>query len=320
LSASSAAQSSAAGEPAACVDNTPHTEQFVTVAPDVKLEVVDWGGSGEAMVLLTGLRDNAHVYDGFAFQFTDYFHVIGITRRGYLPSNQPQSGYDLKTRVADDIAVLDALGIDKAVLVGHSLAASELSAIGEKYKNRVDKLVYLDAYDLSGRFNLPEPPGAPPPAPADAKSLWTYQAYQARINAIRELDPAVCPGVQFDADGALIGSTTPDSIPEKILADVNALPPVDWAAIKAPRFGFFALYTLEDKTPWYPYLSTTEQKVFNKNWPGIVEFVTHDVREFSTGNSYVYIHPGAPHYVYINTEWEVVREMRRFLGINPPEN
>src|ERR1700744_4448205 len=111
------------------------------------------------MVLLTGAGDNAHVFDQFAFQFTDSFHVIGITRRGFLPSSQPKDGYDIATRVADDIAVLDALGIDKAVLVGHSIAGSELSAIGAQYKERVDKLVYLEAYDVSGRFGLPGPPG-----------------------------------------------------------------------------------------------------------------------------------------------------------------
>src|SRR6516162_3130557 len=78
----------AENRPVACVDATPHTTRFVTVAPGVDLEVVDWGGAGQAMVLLTGLGDNAHVYDQFAFQFTDYFHVIGITRRGYFPSSQ----------------------------------------------------------------------------------------------------------------------------------------------------------------------------------------------------------------------------------------
>ena len=109
-------------KPAACADHTPHQARFVKVAPGVELEVVDWGGTGEAMVLLTGLGDNAHVYDQFAFQFTDFYHVIGITRRGYLPSSQPPTGYDLPTRAADDIAVLDALGIGKAVFVGHSIA------------------------------------------------------------------------------------------------------------------------------------------------------------------------------------------------------
>ena len=97
-----AARAASTYKPAACADKTPHRIRLVAVAPDVKLEVLDWGGSGTAMVLLTGLGDNAHVFDQFAFQFTDDFHVIGITRRGFLPSSQPEDGYDVGTRAADD--------------------------------------------------------------------------------------------------------------------------------------------------------------------------------------------------------------------------
>ena len=134
-------QSIAGSKPAACVDSPPYDTapykavRFVKVAPHVNLEVLDWGGSGEVMVLLTGLGDNAHVYDYFAFQFTDFFHIIGITRRGYLPSSQPRTGYDVDTRAADDIKVLDTLGIRKAVFVGHSIAGSI-----EQDRSKISKL------------------------------------------------------------------------------------------------------------------------------------------------------------------------------------
>ena len=42
-------------------DKSPHTVHFVTVDGNVKLEVLDWGGSGRAQVLLAGLGDTAHV-------------------------------------------------------------------------------------------------------------------------------------------------------------------------------------------------------------------------------------------------------------------
>ncbi len=161
---------SSSAQPPACLDGTPHKKTLVLVDKGVQLQVLDWGGADKphTMVLLTGLGDNAHVYDQFAFQFVDDFHVIGITRRGYPPSSVPApgptaaaAGYDVATRARDDIAVLDSLRISKAVFVGHSVAASELSAIAVKYKNRVEKLVYLDAFDLSKRFQLPEVPHAP---------------------------------------------------------------------------------------------------------------------------------------------------------------
>ena len=96
--ASAGAQSSVAGKPAVCIYTPPYdtvpyeAERLVSVAPGVKLEVLDWGGSGEVMVLLTGSGDNAHLFDYCAFQFIDFFHVIGITRRGWLPSSQPENG------------------------------------------------------------------------------------------------------------------------------------------------------------------------------------------------------------------------------------
>src|SRR6476620_5927709 len=130
-----------------CFDTSPHKTTFVTVAPGVKLEVLDWGGTGEPLVLLTGFGDNAHVFDGFAYQFTDKFHVIGITRRGFGRSSQPASGYDLDTRARDYIRVLDALHIPAAHFAGHSLAGEELSKLGAVYPERVRKLIYMDAYE-----------------------------------------------------------------------------------------------------------------------------------------------------------------------------
>jgi pimeloyl-ACP methyl ester carboxylesterase len=310
-------------KPAACVDNTPHKVRMVKVAPGVELEVLDWGGSGPAMVLLTGLGDNAHVYDQFAYQFTDYFHVIGITRRGFLPSSQPRHGYDVATRAADDIAVLDSLGIRKAVFVGHSLAGSELSKLGLTYKARVDKLVYLDAADLAERF-LPsrkEPPGAQPLfTDATLKSLWAYQAASARYTALRETDQSVCLNLKFDADGAIVDSTSPQWVSDKLLAGVagSANPPTNWANINAPRLGIFAQFTPEARQAWYWYLSPAKKAEFDDAWPSIVAWHKRTIQKFTNRNSdNTFTLPGAPHYIYINHEAEVVRWMREFLGIPP---
>ena len=311
------------GRPAACRDTTPHRVTFVRVEPGVRLEVLDWGGAGKprTMVLLTGLGDNAHVFDQFAYQFTDDFHVIGITRRGFLPSSQPEHGYDVETRARDDIAVLDAFGISKATFVGHSLAGSELSKIGEAYKNRVDKLVYLDAADLAERSSPSrlEPPGDDSLfTSAEYKSLWAYQAATARFLALRKPNPAVCKGVQFDASGAVIGSTTPDWVIPALLEGVegSANPPVNWANIAAPRLGIFAQFTIEARAPWYWYLTAADQAAFDEAWPPIVVWHEETISKFVDNNpTPSLILPGAPHYVFINHEFEVVRAMRPFLGL-----
>src|ERR1700681_2280390 len=69
--------------PASWRDPSPHTTRFVTVEKGVRLEVLDWGGSGRPLVLLAGGGDTAHVFDDFAPKLTPSFHVYGITRRGF---------------------------------------------------------------------------------------------------------------------------------------------------------------------------------------------------------------------------------------------
>jgi hypothetical protein len=76
-----ATAASACQPAAAWTDPSPHTVRRVTVEPNVELEVLDWGGTGREVVLLTGSGHSAHVYDDFALQLEDCCHVYGITRR-----------------------------------------------------------------------------------------------------------------------------------------------------------------------------------------------------------------------------------------------
>jgi non-heme chloroperoxidase len=307
-----------AAQPADCLDVTPHEVTFVTVEPGVQLEVLDFGGSGETMVLLTGLGDNAHVWDGFAYQFTDHFRVIGITRRGFGRTDQPEDGYDVRTRVRDDIKVLDHFGIGKAVFVGHSLAGSELSRLGLAHPDRVDKLVYLDAADLAERFVFPEEPAGPPYTDEDGRSLPIYQAASARLEGFRRPNAAACNGFTFSPSGMIGDSVTPQDIHDKLLADVKKQRPTNWRKIRAPRLGIFATFTLEDLLPWYWYLSADQQAEFDRAWPPIVEWHEDTIRRFGEhqpGKPEPIVRelPGAPHYIYISNEGFVVREMREFL-------
>jgi non-heme chloroperoxidase len=126
-------------------DPSPHSMQFVNVEKGVKLEVLDWGGTGRPVVLVPGLGNTAHIFDQFAVKLTPLYHVYGITRRGFGASSAPATGY-AADRLGDDVlAVLDALKIGKPVLMGHSLGGEELSSVGSRHPERVAGLVYLDA-------------------------------------------------------------------------------------------------------------------------------------------------------------------------------
>src|SRR4051812_6365232 len=109
------------------------TVKMVPVEKSVRLEVLDWGGSGPPLIFLSGFGGTAHTFEGFAEKFTRAHHVYAITRRGFGRSSRPRptpSAYSPERLGADVVAVLEALHIDRPFLAGHSLAGQELSEVG----------------------------------------------------------------------------------------------------------------------------------------------------------------------------------------------
>ena len=129
-------------------DFSPHEVRMIQVEPGLRLEVLDWGGTGRPLVLLAGMGDTAHAFDMFARKLRTTYHVYGITRRGFGASGKPEfvtANYSA-TRLGDDvIAVISALHLNRPILAGHSLAGEELSDIGFHHPDVVAGLIYLDA-------------------------------------------------------------------------------------------------------------------------------------------------------------------------------
>ena len=91
----------------------------------VGLHARDWGGSGQAVVLLHGLASNARIWDGVASRLAGAgLRVVALDQRGHGASEQPSSGYDFATIGRDLSAALAALGIERPVLAGHSWGAN----------------------------------------------------------------------------------------------------------------------------------------------------------------------------------------------------
>ncbi|MBN9415241.1 MAG: alpha/beta hydrolase [Candidatus Eremiobacteraeota bacterium] len=289
--------------------------QFVEVEPNVRLQVLDWGGSGPPLVLLAGLGDNAHVFDHFAHQFTDRFRVIGITRRGFGLSSQPETGYDVATRARDDLRVLDALGMSKAVFVGHSMAGDELSKLGADHPDRVEKLVYLDALEYGTHARLPQPP-SPEYSDRDVASLELFSAANARFFGHRASESSMRETYRFDADGKVIAPVSPPEIARKMARGSQQ---ADYARIKAPVLAIFA--PLAPHTPGYGYLTPQQKRDFQRTYPPIVAWQKKAFQRFRKGipQATVFELPGAYHYIYITNEAFVVEKMRNFLSVKSKE-
>jgi pimeloyl-ACP methyl ester carboxylesterase len=105
----------------------------------------DGGGTAPAVLFYTGFADPLQVAKAsrLARSLRSDFRVILADHRGQGGSDKPRSvdSYALTTRVADAVAVLDALSIDRGHFLGSSWGARLSFALGEHAPERVLSLV-----------------------------------------------------------------------------------------------------------------------------------------------------------------------------------
>jgi pimeloyl-ACP methyl ester carboxylesterase len=318
----SAAQSSDAPSVRTWTDPSPHQVRRVTVARDVQLEVLDWGGSGPVLVFLAGQGNTGHIFDTFAPRFRDRFHVYAITRRGVGYSSDPPDGYDAATRARDIVTVLDSLRVDRAVLAGHSIAGDELSKVGTTYPERVRALVYLEAYDYgparrAAAEAVQMPEGLfPHVSAADTASPAAASAFWSRVVVGAPAPEAETRAVlTFGPDGVRTGTRGQNG--GKIADGTEA---ADFRRISARALGLFATSPGGPaelfRTLNYAALDSATRVAADRFFAAIDarQKAGRDRFRAEIAHGTVVELPGAGHYVFLTQPERVEREMRSFLG------
>jgi pimeloyl-ACP methyl ester carboxylesterase len=184
-------------------DMSAHNVQFVESAGGIKLEVLDWGGSGnETLVLLTGLALNAHTYDNFASYFTNDYRVVGITRIGHGNSETPRTDFSTGRLTKDIVAVLEELNIESAVFLGHSFAGSELTSLARNHPEKVKALIYVDA--VQALEYLPEVQEKCPDVGKASIDIFKFQDSFYNTQRIQDENGNFLPFADLDALDKLI--------------------------------------------------------------------------------------------------------------------
>jgi non-heme chloroperoxidase len=293
-------------------DPSPHAVKFVTVSDGVRIEVLDWGGTGEPLVFLNGLENTGHIFDDFAPRFTDKFHVLALTRRGWGASGHPPSGYSIPVLVADVHAVLDTLQIARADFVGHSIAGQELTWLAVEYPARVDRLVYLDAgFDYHTHPFPVAFPDPPTPSGADSASVSTALAYTQRITGAPITEGDFRATERFNRAGRHLGGTTPPAIADSVIQSANATAP-PYVRVHGPVLAIFNYpETVQQVLPWVAPGDTSRAAWFDsaQGWWRIQR------ESFSRAvpQATVITLPGASHYVFLGRADSVASAMRTFL-------
>jgi len=115
---------------------------------DLRLHYESWGaaGSSAGMVLVHGLGSTCHIWDFTAPLLAERgLRVIAFDQRGHGESDQPDTGYDFPSVVADLVGFVDAVGLSEpSVLVGHSWGASVVLHFAAAHRDRTAGIALVD--------------------------------------------------------------------------------------------------------------------------------------------------------------------------------
>jgi non-heme chloroperoxidase len=305
-------------------DPSKHRVQFVTVEEGVRLEVLDWGGSGRPIVLLAGLGFSAHVFDGLAEELKDSYHVYGISRRGYGASSRPASGYTEERLAEDDLQVFDALGLVAPVIAGHSVAGNELSQLGIHHYDRIGALVYLDAlndgaddytdYDALCA-KLPEAMRKrPSPTPADLKSFAAYREWRLRTQGIAIPEAELRNQFAQNPDGSVGSYKIPGYVRDAIMAGGGKH---DYSEIRVPVLAFVGYPGLpQDQIRENHLTDAAERTIVEAVFGTYVGMTKNRIKRIDSaaGGARVVELWGANHFVFLSNGAEVLRRLHAFVA------
>ncbi len=109
------------------------------------IHLLEWSQDGVPLLLLHGFGNEAHIWDDFAPAVAPHYRTLAIDHRGHGDSDwDPEGRYDHDSMVRDVESVTAALGIERLVLVGHSLGGRIATLFADRNAARIAGLVLVD--------------------------------------------------------------------------------------------------------------------------------------------------------------------------------
>ena len=126
---------------------TPLTAQAVEIDGGLLIPYLDQGDpEGVPLVLLHGITDSHRSYEPVLDSLPQSIRAIAITARGHGDAGKPETGYDAERMAADVVAVMGALGIERAIVAGHSMGSWTARRVAVSHPDRVLGLVLAGAF------------------------------------------------------------------------------------------------------------------------------------------------------------------------------
>lgn len=118
-------------------------KHYVKLASGINMAYIEMGNpEGEDLVLLHGMTDSSRSWTSIVSYFADDYHLYIPDQRGHGNTDKPDmKKYDRSLFSYDISCFFDAMGLEKANVMGHSMGSMNAQAFAMDYPEKVDKLI-----------------------------------------------------------------------------------------------------------------------------------------------------------------------------------
>jgi pimeloyl-ACP methyl ester carboxylesterase len=283
---------------------SPARDEYV-IAGDLTFHYVQWGERGSPIICVHGITANAFCFQALADELATEHRVIAYDLRGRGDSDKPESGYSIPIHAADLVELIDALELDRPVIIGHSLGAMIALHFAAHHPDKLSKLVLIDA---GGHLPWNTPEKQPAWLTASIGRLGTpvasYEEYIQRLKAAPFLGPYwneyldiyFAHDVYHQRDATVVSKGYPAGVREDQLHIYEAFKPGQlWPRVQVPVLLLRAgqgLFTSDDQLLTEAMAEAIQQGIPNChyiNYPELNHYtiifivgdgVTRDIRNF----------------------------------------
>jgi len=110
----------------------------------IKIQLAIWEGRGKQILCIHGITANCRSWDCLASALSPRHRVIAMDLRGRGLSDKPPTGYSVEHHCKDILTMMNDQGLQRPVLMGHSLGAFIVLVFAARYPQKVDQLILLD--------------------------------------------------------------------------------------------------------------------------------------------------------------------------------
>jgi pimeloyl-ACP methyl ester carboxylesterase len=166
-------------------DETPPVNR-TRLVNGLSLHYLDWGGADKPpLMLIHGARVHAHTWDFFSLDMRQYFHIYAVDLPGHGDSEWAADADYNRSRLAADVSeLIDQLGLESLILIGHSLGGSVATLVASHLPQRIRALGLVDTTLLMPA--RPYPLGGLLEGPDTFPTLEAFAQHAARFNKRRD--------------------------------------------------------------------------------------------------------------------------------------